>query len=445
MQFAGFDDFIEIFKGGSQTDSQGREQDGDALIDQALATFNTAEHEPPIVIGHPIENAPAFGWVQKLKIDLQDGVKVLLAKFKDVVPEFADMVKKGLFKKRSASFYPDGRLRHVGFLGAMPPAVKGLADLKFGDEDEVLTFEFAATDVDKAAQEKRAAKYKIGIKTSGHVTKPGEWENVPDDQFLDPVNFRYPCPDADQTRSAASYWGQADNQAQYTPDERSVINERLDKFKKQFKIGEYRKEVSMSVFKQKFTNFLDLLGVDMSKVPEDALPENIPAEAAAATYSEADIDAAKKEAAEQERDKVAAEFAEENLNQQRAARQQEISDWCDSLVEAGKVAPAWIKAGFKEFAQALDAETEIKFGEDKKSTGLDWFKAFIEELPKLINFEEIARRDQDVQGGNAGGKIEALIKEKQKENQNLTYGAAFSEVQVEHPDLALEYQNELRA
>jgi hypothetical protein len=44
----------------------------------------------------------------------------LMAKHRQVQPEFSEMVKSGLYKKRSASFYPDGSLRHIGFLGAQP-------------------------------------------------------------------------------------------------------------------------------------------------------------------------------------------------------------------------------------------------------------------------------------------------------------------------------------
>ena len=98
-EFKGFDDWIPIFRGGKQIDSQGREHDGNALIDKALATFNAAKHEPPVVIGHPVENAPAYGWVEGLT---KQG-NLLLAKFKQVQPEFAGMVKRGLFKKRSAA------------------------------------------------------------------------------------------------------------------------------------------------------------------------------------------------------------------------------------------------------------------------------------------------------------------------------------------------------
>lgn len=140
LHFNGFGDWIEIFRGGKQADSEGREHDGDALIERAVTGFNAAEHEPPIVIGHPKDNAPAYGWVEGLRSSVKDGVKVLLMKAREVVPEFEDMVRRGLFKKRSASFYPDGRLRHVGFLGAAPPAVKGLADLKFEAGEEVISF-----------------------------------------------------------------------------------------------------------------------------------------------------------------------------------------------------------------------------------------------------------------------------------------------------------------
>ncbi|MBF0531033.1 MAG: hypothetical protein HQK55_17555, partial [Deltaproteobacteria bacterium] len=56
MKFVGFDDWIEIFRGGSQVDSAGRSHNGDELIDQAVAGFNAVQHEPPVVIGHPAEN-----------------------------------------------------------------------------------------------------------------------------------------------------------------------------------------------------------------------------------------------------------------------------------------------------------------------------------------------------------------------------------------------------
>jgi len=130
--------WIEIFRGGKQTDSAGTERTWtEADLERTVASYDPAKHEAPVVIGHPKDNAPAFGWIDGLK---RQGA-VLLARLKQVAPEFAQMVAEGKFKKRSVSFYPDGTLRHVGFLGAMPPAVKGLKDIAFGGE-EVPVYEY---------------------------------------------------------------------------------------------------------------------------------------------------------------------------------------------------------------------------------------------------------------------------------------------------------------
>lgn len=137
IDFAGFDDWVEIFRGGSQKDSQGRAHDGNEIIKKAIETFDPDFYEPPLVVGHPAGNAPAFGWVSGLR----EAGNVLYAKFKDVATGLEELVKQGLFKKRSASFYRDGRLRHVGFLGAMPPAVKGLRDMVFGETGDFTSFE----------------------------------------------------------------------------------------------------------------------------------------------------------------------------------------------------------------------------------------------------------------------------------------------------------------
>jgi hypothetical protein len=140
------DEWIEIFRTGTHTDSAGQQKDyTQADLDKIVSQYDPSTHEAPVVIGHPVENAPAFGWVEALK---REG-EILYAKLKGLVPEFVDMVKKGLFKKRSMSIYPDLSLRHIGFLGAMPPAVKGLADIKFAAADAII-YEFAEISVASA-------------------------------------------------------------------------------------------------------------------------------------------------------------------------------------------------------------------------------------------------------------------------------------------------------
>lgn len=131
-------DWMEVFASGRHVAASGKEvvfTTGD--LERMATQYDPAKHEAPMVIGHPKANAPAWGWVKKLKVV---GNK-LLALPGQVAPEFAEMVQAGRFKKRSIAVYPDGTLRHVGFLGAQPPAVKGLQDIEFAEEAEE-TYEF---------------------------------------------------------------------------------------------------------------------------------------------------------------------------------------------------------------------------------------------------------------------------------------------------------------
>ena len=144
---------IHIFRPGRHTSMQGATIDfGESDLIATANAYDPARHEAPLVIGHPRADAPAWGWVGGLTADGGG----LFAAPRQVDPAFAEMVRAGRFKKVSASFYtPDSPhnpvpgvyyLRHVGFLGAQPPAVKGLAPVNFaeGDTDEgCVSFDFA--------------------------------------------------------------------------------------------------------------------------------------------------------------------------------------------------------------------------------------------------------------------------------------------------------------
>jgi len=124
--------WVQVFRTGNHVDASGQEKEWTKEdLDRIVYSYNPQGHEAPVVIGHPEENAPAYGWVEALK---REG-EVLYAKLKNLVPEFVDMVRRGLFKKRSISLYPDLTLRHVGFLGARPPAIKGLEDVEFRERE----------------------------------------------------------------------------------------------------------------------------------------------------------------------------------------------------------------------------------------------------------------------------------------------------------------------
>lgn len=131
--------WFAFFKSGKQTDSQERTKEFKKEdLDKIVETYNNGKNDAPIVIGHPKSNAPAWGWIESLK---RSG-EYLLAKPKDLAPEFKEWVGKKMFKKVSMSIGSDGALRHIGFLGAAAPAVKGLPDVSF-TEAEYSEFEFA--------------------------------------------------------------------------------------------------------------------------------------------------------------------------------------------------------------------------------------------------------------------------------------------------------------
>ena len=130
---------VEIFSTGTHTDSAGVTHTFTADdLRQIAESYDPGYHEAPVVIGHPATDSPAYGWVKALQV-VGDKLVATIS----MVSEFAAAVRAGLFRKRSASLYRDlgGRgmyLRHVGFLGGAPPAVKGLADLQLDDGGRAL-------------------------------------------------------------------------------------------------------------------------------------------------------------------------------------------------------------------------------------------------------------------------------------------------------------------
>lgn len=123
--------WYEIFKAGNY-EPQG--DFGEQALDEIVRNYNPAQHEAPLVIGHPKMEDPAFGWVETI---MRAGDK-LLAKFKQIEPSFASMVNEGRFKNISVRLRKTDQgwtLRHVGFLGATAPAVVGLKPVQFSNED----------------------------------------------------------------------------------------------------------------------------------------------------------------------------------------------------------------------------------------------------------------------------------------------------------------------
>ncbi len=124
---------FQIFRPGEHVASCGtRIHFSELDVRVSAAAYRPKIHEAPIVLGHPADDAPAYGWIGSLSYD--EGA--LVATPRQVSTALAEHIAVGRYKKVSASFYTPAApgnpvpgtwyLRHVGFLGAQPPAVKGL-------------------------------------------------------------------------------------------------------------------------------------------------------------------------------------------------------------------------------------------------------------------------------------------------------------------------------
>jgi len=147
--------WVEIFKAG---DYGAKGVWTPEKLSQVMANFKAGVWKPPAVLGHPQNDSPAMGWVESLALD----GGVLKAKFTQVQPQLEAHVAEGRFPNRSAAFYLDPKgsgpvLRHVGFLGATPPEVKGLEAIKFSD-GEFVAIEFKEEDVENEAIKKTVAE-----------------------------------------------------------------------------------------------------------------------------------------------------------------------------------------------------------------------------------------------------------------------------------------------
>jgi len=106
----------------------------------------------------------------------------------------------------------------------------------------------------RQAQRERAQKYGIEPKEGGHLTKPSEYENIPEDQFADPVNWRYPV-DQEHVRAALTYFNQADNR----------------------RAGGYTHEEAVKIM-TKIINAALNASIEVSHQPEDPVYQDLPEE-----------------------------------------------------------------------------------------------------------------------------------------------------------------------
>jgi hypothetical protein len=342
---------IHIFRPGTHVAMNGQPLSfSESDLAASAAAYDPSIHEAPIVAGHPRHDLPAYGWVKKLTV----GVDGLTAEPAQVDVAFAELVQAGRYKKVSASFFhPESKLnpvpgvwylRHVGFLGAQPPAVKGLRQVEFSEAEEgVVTVEFGEVSP-------------WTLKTFFQGLR--DWFLVNHGQ--DAADKVVPSYLADEMDMAARREAEEDRKASAP------------------------------------------LPTMFSEPAAVAAPGS-PSAAVAAQAQEGDVmsDAEKARLAELEAmqatlDAKAAEFAEREQklkNAEAAARHAEVEAFVVDQVKAGRVLPAE-QAGLTAFMESVAADDVVEFAEggaQVQKPAADWLRNFVSGLPARVDFSERAR------------------------------------------------------
>ncbi len=130
--------WTEIFKAGDYGEKGSYTA---ADLDRIVANFSS-EDQTPIVVGHPENDSPAWGWLSEVK---RQG-NVLLGRVGELHKDFEAALAEKKFKNRSvriAHTEAGPKLLHLGFLGAVLPRVEGLkTTAQFTGEGECVDYGF---------------------------------------------------------------------------------------------------------------------------------------------------------------------------------------------------------------------------------------------------------------------------------------------------------------
>lgn len=130
---------FQIFKSGSFTAMDGRTLAfSESDLAMMASCYSPKIRQAPLVLGHPADDQPVFGEVGGLFA--KDGALYAQAAVSD---NLVNLVRAKRYTTVSASFFMPNQpsnptpgayyLKHVGFLGAQPPAVKGMSPPAFSE------------------------------------------------------------------------------------------------------------------------------------------------------------------------------------------------------------------------------------------------------------------------------------------------------------------------
>jgi hypothetical protein len=472
--------WVQAFRPGIHTDADGQTRKWTPKdVDKVAQQYNTASdpknperHVAPVVLGHPTDDAPAMGWVEKAKTV---GGKLWL-KLTELQPEFVDALKKGLYKTRSISLYPDLNIRHIGFLGASVPAVKGLAPFKFNDAQKAITIEFAEeeevnpTEAIELKRENNFFKrvfdlFKVDV--TNYAEKPSNVQSA----------------ETDTSKTIGNKYPEGATMAEATPglqDLITVAGNYLDEAATITGAKAGKKDKAFEATKLAF----DHLCKAYSQVTKETAKKAEKAEEAAETHEVAESPAKEKveEAAVKAADHVEAvvpavetpavetpvavnfqeviakletELAQikterDQLVQtigtkEKEERMQSFKEFCDGLVAEGRMRPVDVEptiVNFK-FREEMSKKESSDFAEGKATVANDYvqdYKDYLSAMPRVVEFAEFATKATATISTNSPGEyVEGKIKSFMEADPKMQYHTALNKLAETEPDRVQKY------
>ena len=340
-----------------------------AQINQLIASYDPDVHEAPSVIGHAEdrgEQDPAYGWVDKLF--MREGM--LWARLKQVPAEFKEWIEAGYWKKRSVEIYTNwmdsGKLylRAIAWLGAQPPAVKGMPDVVFKDDGDYQVLDFAEDRESRLRQAWTDLKALFGDEDeepAGEIAQQMAREDAL--QVFDRVKWIA----SDELYELIYYSPDMDPE-----EKRGKIRALFDELKQLIEsIG----DEMVAAFTEQEDSIMD--GNKTVQLTEEELAAKIEAATTGAV-------ATALEAFSEKQDAIIQAKVQEGVNKaSEADRRRGVKLFCDRLKERGFNAGLVDEKGMLAFLERLDFQNAVVFAEGenaKEQTPKGWFEEFVEDI-----------------------------------------------------------------
>lgn len=335
---------------------------------EVVESYDPKLHEAPITIGHVSDYKrpsaiPAFGWVGKALM-VGNNLKLVASEFSEDLKKWCD---EGLYKKVSVSFFaPDDEtnptpgkwhLHHLAFLGAAPPAVKGLESIAFeGSMTKIVNVEFAQMNREKLED---AANKDTFAEIENEFTQcTGKIKTILESEE-----------DDDDAKKSKMYLAVSD--CYYSIQGIMSLH---------FAFLE-KGESIMEKIQSKFSNLVEKL-TNKIQVEQSPGKENVDmtSEQQQARILELEAETKKLKDAETLR---LAEFAETEKRNKKAKVTKLVADFVAKKVSEGYSAQLLKDMNVESILTALaENETPVELAEGKKATVVELFEGFFSKIPK---------------------------------------------------------------